>query len=135
MMKKWILNGLAVMSLSLLANIVLAATTTPAFTDPTKPIMLKQAQPDFDVNLASNPTTGYSWFIKSYPEQQLQLVSHQYNAPNTKLVGAGGYENWHFRAQANSFLAPQIFTITFLYIRPWEVPMDGKPIVITVVTT
>lgn len=136
--RKWFLSFLTLLSCLFFTNILFAATpettSTPNLTDFTKPILVKQNQPEFDINLASNPTTGYSWFITYYNRQQLQLVSHQYISPNTKLVGAGGYETWHFKVNSKAFIAPQMFTIKLLYIRPWEAQVDTKPTVITVVT-
>jgi inhibitor of cysteine peptidase len=68
------------------------------------------------VTLASNITTGYSWSLaQNSDETVLNKTGNEYIAPQTTLIGAGGKEEWTFKAlkQGNS-------TISMVYSRPWE---------------
>ena len=65
------------------------------------------------VSLNENPTTGYMW--NATVSKGLAVISDTYIAPNTTLIGAGGYHEW--------ILAPDtVGTYTFkaVYMRPWE---------------
>ncbi len=80
----------------------------------------------FSVFLDSNPTTGYRWQLGNpLDEAVLQLVGTEYEAPQSKLLGAGGKEKWTFRAVGRG-----VTSITLEYVRPWEkgVP-PGKTVV------
>ncbi len=66
--------------------------------------------------LPSNPTTGYQWqLMKPLAETTVKLVSHEYRAPQTGLVGAGGQEIWIFRT-----MGPGETEIALGYVRSWE---------------
>jgi len=101
-----------------------------------KPAAVVQAnQPEFSIKLKSNPTTGYSWYLRSYDANLVQPVKHVYEAPaNKKLIGASGYEIWTFRVKANGFLVPMQTAIRFVYTRPWEANGQAKQVVFEVAT-
>jgi inhibitor of cysteine peptidase len=67
----------------------------------------------FAVELAGNPTTGYSWHVRAGSEH-LDLLGQEYE-PGGTAAGAGGVEVFRFRA-----LAPGEAEIDFDYRRPWE---------------
>ena len=68
------------------------------------------------VSLESNPTTGYSWQLISPADRKvLRLYYSKYRARTSKLVGAGGREEWKFRA-----MAPGTTIVKAVYSRPWE---------------
>ena len=68
------------------------------------------------VTLASNITTGYSWSLsENSDEAVLSETGNEYIAPQTTLVGAGGKEEWTFKA-----LKKGTSTISMGYSRPWE---------------
>jgi inhibitor of cysteine peptidase len=90
------------------------------FTDPAKPIMVGKTSSTFTIKLKSNPTTGFSWFLVGYDSNVIKPVSHKYYAPNTKLVGASGYEKWIFKVKPAGFVVPQITKIQLAYTRPWN---------------
>ncbi len=70
----------------------------------------------FVITLASNVTTGYHWELAtSLNNEVVELVSSEYKAPETKLVGVGGQEIWTFRAVGRGQT-----TINLKYVRPWE---------------
>ena len=53
----------------------------------------------FEVQLDSNPTTGYGWIVAEQPEG-ITVQSSDFEAPDTSLVGAGGVEVFVFEATA-----------------------------------
>ena len=68
------------------------------------------------VTLESNATTGYSWALfQNSDEGVLNKTGNEYVAPQTTLVGAGGKEEWTFKA-----LKKGISTISMGYSRSWE---------------
>ncbi len=77
--------------------------------------------PIYTLQLNSNPTTGYSWFLVSYPNDLLNITKHEYIPPKTNMAGAGGYEVWVFTAKPEAFVAPRALKIQMVYARPWEV--------------
>jgi len=68
------------------------------------------------VTLASNATTGYSWaLVQNSDDSVLSKTGNEYVAPQTTLIGAGGKEEWTFKA-----LKKGTSTISMGYSRPWE---------------
>ena len=69
------------------------------------------------VELASNPTTGYSWMVTGQPDPTVAtLMETDYQtSPSTTLGLGGGYQRWTFR-----LVAPGTSTIVFSYGRTWE---------------
>ncbi len=67
------------------------------------------------VQLPGNPTTGYTWSVKSYDTSILSLEVHDYTADTSDRMGSGGTFSFQFKA-----LAPGSSTITLTYERPWE---------------
>jgi inhibitor of cysteine peptidase len=88
----------------------------------------------FTIRLDSNPTTGYTWSLKSYDKKFISLVSHEYIPPNSKLIGAPGYETWVFQANPNFLSRSQITMISLEYARPWEHGKNIRAIVYKVVS-
>jgi inhibitor of cysteine peptidase len=68
------------------------------------------------VTLNSNPSTGYSWSLAQNSDSSvLTEIGNEYIAPQTTLVGAGGKEEWTFKA-----LKKGTSSISMEYRRPWE---------------
>jgi predicted secreted protein len=68
------------------------------------------------VTLESNATTGYSWaLVQNSDDSVLSETENEYVAPQTTLIGAGGQEEWTFKA-----LKKGTSTISMGYSRPWE---------------
>ncbi len=68
------------------------------------------------VTLDSNASTGYRWSLsQNSDETVLNNTGNKYVAPQTTLVGAGGKEEWTFKA-----LKKGTSTISMGYSRPWE---------------
>ncbi len=81
------------------------------------------------VTLDSNASTGYSWSLSQNSDDSvLNNAGNEYVAPQTTLVGAGGKEEWTFKAlkKGNS-------TISMGYSRPWESTPPAKTFDLTVV--
>ena len=102
------------------------------FSDFKQPIVITKNNPTFFIKLKSNPTTGFSWFLISYDHNLIEPISHKYYVPDTKLIGAGGYEKWIFKVKSAAFLMPQVTEITMAYTRPWNLE-NYKPIIFKVV--
>lgn len=95
-------------------------------------LVLTHQTPTGNIQLQSNPTTGYSWAVQPY-DQKLLIVTNAYKVGEPKLIGSGGIETWTIQATPLAFKnAPQEITLTFLYRRSWE---KGVPPVQTKVVT
>jgi predicted secreted protein len=109
----------------------LSAEELPGFSDPDKPITIPSGSV-FVITLDSNRTAGYEWQIsKPFDKYAFESIGVEYVNSAGGLVGAGGKENWTFRAlgSRNGKLP-----IVFKYVRPWE--KDVEPVrVITFTVT
>ena len=84
-------------------------------TPDTGPVMDVTVGQEFNVNLASNPTTGYHWALaKALDHKLLKLVNTQFQpSPGSQnRVGTGGREVWTFRAVGEGY------TVIEFKIRP-----------------
>lgn len=108
--------------LSLISSSVWADATSAvdALTDDSKPIVLSANQKEITINLKSNPTTGYSWFLMDYDKQFFTATQHTYLRPNPKLMGAPGVEKFTLQVNPALYAAPHAGTIKLVYKRPWE---------------
>ena len=97
--------------------------------------VIDPTQPVFIIKLKSNPTTGYSWFLRDFNSELIQPVSRKFAPPdNPKLVGAPGFELWTFRLKPPAFLVPQQTLIRFVYTRPWESAESPTPVIFKIAT-
>lgn len=132
MLKKIFLGFFLLFSASIFAQ------SSPVFTDNKTPIKVMQNQ-TFCITLPSNMTTGYSWKWHSniFDSRLVSLVGHRYFAPNTKLVGAPGYEVWTFKANPSKSGQPyavrQVGHIVMEYQRPWDKTPGKKQVFIVYV--
>jgi inhibitor of cysteine peptidase len=90
----------------------------------------------FDVSLASNKTTGYSWSLaitESNPEGVLADMGNEYIAPENSgdrpKLGASGKEVWHLKT-----LSAGTVNLVFTYSRPFETDKEPAKTVIFNVT-
>ncbi|MBM3152525.1 MAG: protease inhibitor I42 family protein [Chloroflexi bacterium] len=70
------------------------------------------------IELPSNPTTGYSWFIESIDEAVVRQEGEATYSPvggEPNLVGGGGVETWRFTP-----VAAGACTLTLAYLRVFE---------------
>ncbi len=68
---------------------------------------------EFAIELAGNPTTGYTWQVQ-VDSRHLELLSQAF-VPGGEGIGAGGMEVFRFRV-----LAAGETEIACGYQRPWE---------------
>lgn len=109
----------------LLSSMITLAQKNPkesdAYTEDKLGISVTVDKPTFTIKLKSNPSTGYSWFLRSYDTRLLTAEKHEYKyAEDRKLMGAPGYELWMFRMKPAAFAVPQQTLLRFVYARPWE---------------
>ncbi|MBU0744227.1 MAG: protease inhibitor I42 family protein [Gammaproteobacteria bacterium] len=95
------------------------------FTDSANVITVQQSNPVFDITLKSNPSTGYSWMLKSYDENLISQAGHAFYPPSSSndkpvMVGKPGYEKWTFKIKPESFSKSRTTKITMVYKRSWE---------------
>ncbi len=76
------------------------------------------------VELASNPSTGYSWQVSQDDEKVLApLGEPQFSLGNkTPVPGAGGTQTFQFKAAGKGKT-----TLTLIYVRPWEKSVTPTP--------
>ena len=69
----------------------------------------------FALELAENPSTGYSWNLTL--TEGLRVASDEYvpAATNATVVGAGGHHRWEIVTAATG-----LQEISGVYVRPWE---------------
>lgn len=66
------------------------------------------------VNLKSNPSTGYTWTLYS-ADTGMQKTGSSFKPPSKQLIGAGGIQQYFFKAAAVG-----THKLQFVYTRPWE---------------
>ena len=70
----------------------------------------------FQSDLESNPTTGYSWQWKNKSSVSIvDTFNFQYIPAKTGLMGSGGIERWTFKG-----IKSGIDSIKLIYCRPWD---------------
>lgn len=105
-----------------------------SYTDDHHGIIVTADKPQFTIKLQSNPTTGYSWFLRKYDANLITPLSHAFHAPARQLVGAPGFEVWKFRAKPAAFIVPQRTALYFVYTRPWSATVEEKELVFKIAT-
>lgn len=75
---------------------IVGLMVSASFADPNDVINVKVNQ-SFNIVLASNPSTGYSWNV-DYDDNYLELVDQSFQSSNPGLLGAGGNETFIFKA-------------------------------------
>ena len=72
----------------------------------------------FEIELESNPTTGYNWVERAAPEQVIERVGKPAFTPDDSpagAVGVGGKTVFRFRAAKSGWQ-----TLRLEYVRAWE---------------
>lgn len=104
--------------------------TPPAiYTEEKLGIMVTKDHPEFQIKLKSNPSTGYSWYLRDYNESLITPVKRTIIAPETKMMGSPGFEVWTFHVNKKSFVVPQQTLIRMIYARPWDANDQSKQLV------
>ena len=73
---------------------------------------------ELTLNLESNPSTGYRWFLANTESSVLISVGKSAFKQGRPMPGAGGVESWTFRAAEGGNE-----TLKFEYRRAWETNM------------
>lgn len=136
-------RALCLLTLSLLTVTIMAfakeaskpKAETAIYTEENTNFSMSASQPTFIIKLKSNPTTGYSWFLREYDDSLITPVKHSFEkASNTNLMGAPGYELWTFTIKPAGFAVPQQTLLRFVYTRPWQ-GNDGSTQVVFRIST
>ncbi len=86
-----------------------------------------EPEDELTLYIPANATTGYQWVLKDdFQAEFAQLISSQYIAPDSQMMGAGGTSVWVFKAHKEG-----LTTLAFEYIRPWEV--DEEPEIVLLI--
>lgn len=112
-------------------------TNGKIYTQENSNIAVTPQQPTFTIKLKSNPSTGYSWFLREYDSNLITPIKRSYQRPEpvaTNLIGAPGFELWTFKVKPNAFLVPQHTTIRMIYARPWEGTESSTQVVFRIST-
>ena len=97
-----------------------ASGTVRASLDKDMTVDIKQGQ-TLELEVDSNPTTGYSWDVTSSVNAGVLRQKRKYKyIPESDLVGAGGIQIFYFEG-----LQRGTAELTFEYRRPWE--KDKEP--------
>jgi len=105
------------------------------FTEDKSGITVTRDHPQFSIKLKSNPTTGYTWFLRECDLTRITPETHTFETnPDKNLMGAPGSELWTFRVNPSGFVVPQQTILRFVYARPWEGTAQSKQIVFRVST-
>ena len=80
------------------------------------------------IRLESNATTGYLWQVASPDDETIvELVSVEYNEPRSGQTGAGGTEDFTFRATGAGDAQ-----IVLHYLQPWNPDELGDEFILDV---
>lgn len=114
-MKIYLTLLIPLLALSFLVSGVSAAQDPSTGTHTMLATKIVKANNEFMILLDSNPTTGYSWMVKSDPNY-VQLVNSTYISYKTRpgIVGSEGIQIFIFKA-----IKPGITQIIMEYQRPW----------------
>jgi inhibitor of cysteine peptidase len=95
--------------------IIFIFTLLPAFAKDS--IVNVFAGKSFQVEIKSNPTTGYQWQLaKPVDKNFVEFESSVFIPPkNNNIMGASGKEIWTFKAVKSGETK-----LYFQYVRPWE---------------
>jgi inhibitor of cysteine peptidase len=97
------------------------ATMPPGtFSNPATTIYVRPNAPEFKLRLESNPSTGYSWFLRKCDVNLVNVVRHKFYPSQSQVAGAPGYEEWVFKATPMILSAPHITHVVMVYARPSE---------------
>jgi inhibitor of cysteine peptidase len=114
-------------------NISAFAAVKP-YSEDNRNIVVNASQEKFTILLKSNPTTGYSWFLREYDANLIAPKNKVYVPGNKKLIGSSGHESWTFTVKRAGFVVPQQTTIRMVYARPWEDVSKAAPLVFHIST-
>lgn len=77
------------------------------------------------VILSATPSTGYNWYLKSYPGNFIDQVGYEYKAPSESMPGRAGTATFTFTVEDEVMQAPHLIPVVFTNARPWQLS-DGQ---------
>ena len=100
----------------ILLFLIFSASSCPAQESKPAEMISAQAGRNFTITLPANPTTGYQWQLaRPLNVKLIKLISSEYIADDTGLVGSGGKQVWKFKAIKVGRAA-----VALKYVRPSE---------------
>ena len=102
---------------------------TKIYNESNQNVIVDRDNPTFTINLKSNPTTGYSWFVREYDPNVIKPVSHRFYEADVKQIGAPGHEMFVFTMKPDSFNVPSQTVLRLTYARPFQGNDGAKQIV------
>ncbi len=82
-------------------------------------IAIKQGQTTFNINLTSNPTTGFRWYLGKC-SHGIKALSAHYKPYKGTLVGAPGSVVWTFQLTNQQDQVPRVRQCDLIYMRGWD---------------
>lgn len=109
-------------------------TADTVYSEDKSNIAVTSKQPEFVIKLKSNPSTGYSWYLREYDSNLIVPVKHSYEQATSELIGAPGYELWTFKVKPAGFVVPQQTVMRMVYARPWQGSDSSTQLVFRITT-
>lgn len=103
--------------LGYLIILILSSTLAHAANPNAIHLNINSAQKLLTVNLKANPSTGFTWSIKSYDQELLKLIDSTYK-PSSDRLGSDGDMIYVFSILKDK--RPANTKLVFVYARPWE---------------
>lgn len=69
----------------------------------------------FKIELQSNPSTGYRWYLVFFNKTILKLKSSEFAPKTANQIGTAGIQRFNFEAKKEGTAS-----IKLVYKRPWE---------------
>jgi len=133
-MLKKIMTVALIFSLISFNSVSVAEKTETIYSEDNTSIIVTADHPQFKITLKSNPTTGYSWFLREYDASLIKPIKNEYQRPEKSLIGASGFEVWTFKIKPIGFTVPHQTALRMVYARPWNKTDPGTQLVFHVTT-
>jgi predicted secreted protein len=121
-------GGLALLAVATLLTGPAGCARTKLYGEGTPTIVTAQGE-QVVIELASNPTTGFSWALSGQPDPMVvTLMANDYAPSPSPTLGASGHQRWTFRAVGLGST-----TIRFAHGRTWQQTPPDKTATFTVI--
>ena len=86
------------------------------------------------MKIKSNPTTGYTWTILPYNDENFSIEDEGYIPSNSRADGSGGVQIFEVFSDSDC-LEGESIEVSFVYVRSWEnIPISNRIITIQATT-
>jgi len=82
-----------------------------------KPIVVNNKNITINIKLPIEPSTGYIWVLEDYNYNYIKADRFYIKAENN---GLNKFSNFKLKINSRFKNVPQLETLTFKYLRPWE---------------